>query len=170
MSAAAPAVPAERPPRHARVAGLRVLLVEDNALNRLIASTMLRENGVAVVEAGDGEEAVAIVESGATAFDLVLMDLQMPGISGYEATRRLRKRHDAAGRQLKFKMWAFPYLTIATIIAMAAILVSMAIREDTRSQITLGLISWATLLLVFALTKPYRTKARPELAVDAEAR
>ena len=82
----------------------------------------------------------------------------------------LRKRHDAAGRQLKFKMWAFPYLTIATIIAMAAILVSMAIREDTRSQITLGLISWATLLLVFALTKPYRTKARPELAVDAEAR
>ena len=66
--AAAPAVPAERPPRHARVAGLRVLLVEDNALNRLIASTMLRENGVAVVEAGDGEEAVAIVESGATAF------------------------------------------------------------------------------------------------------
>ena len=94
--AAAPAVPAERPPRHARVAGLRVLLVEDNALNRLIASTMLRENGVTVVEAGDGEEAVAIVESGATAFDLVLMDLQMPGISGYEATRRLRKRHDAA--------------------------------------------------------------------------
>ena len=93
--AAVPKVPPERPPGRAQVAGLRVLLVEDNALNRLIASTMLRENGVTVVEAGDGEEAVSIVESGGAAFDLVLMDLQMPGISGYEATRRLRKRHDA---------------------------------------------------------------------------
>jgi signal transduction histidine kinase/ActR/RegA family two-component response regulator len=93
---AAPAMPPRYPSRRAVVAGLRVLLVEDNALNRLIASTMLRENGVIVVEVGDGEEAVAVVESGAGPFDLVLMDLQMPGITGYEATRRLRQRHDAA--------------------------------------------------------------------------
>ena len=79
----------------------------------------------------------------------------------------VRKRRDAAGAQLKFKMWGFPYLTILTIIAMVAILISMAVRADTRSQITLGLISWAALLLVFFLTKPYREKARPELASDA---
>lgn len=70
----------------------------------------------------------------------------------------LRRRADREGRELRFKMWAFPYLTIFTILAMVAILVSMAVRPDTRSQITLGLGSWAVLLIVFRLIKGYREK------------
>ncbi|HRC18800.1 MAG: amino acid permease [Actinomycetales bacterium] len=75
----------------------------------------------------------------------------------------LRRRADAAGVTLKFRMWLFPWLTIASILAMVAVLVSMAVREDTRSQITLGLASWAFLLIVFRLIKGYR-----ERVVDAE--
>ncbi len=70
----------------------------------------------------------------------------------------LRRRADAEGRRLRFRMWGFPYVTIMTIVAMVAILVSMAVREDTRSQITLGLASWAGLLLVFRALKGYREK------------
>jgi GABA permease len=80
----------------------------------------------------------------------------------------LRRRAQAEGRVLRFKMWGFPYLTIATIVAMVAILVSMAWRDDTRSQITLGLASWGVLLLVFWLLRGYRTKA-PELVQDMPA-
>jgi len=70
----------------------------------------------------------------------------------------LRRRAEAEGRELRFKMWGFPYITILTIIAMVAILISMVVREDTRSQITLGLGSWAFLLIVFRLIKGYREK------------
>ena len=71
----------------------------------------------------------------------------------------LRRRAEAEGRTLKFRMWGFPYLTIFTILAMVAILISMAVREDTRSQITLGLASWAALLVLFRLLKGYREQA-----------
>ncbi|WP_347353840.1 amino acid permease [Intrasporangium sp.] len=70
----------------------------------------------------------------------------------------LRRRADREGRELRFKMWLFPWLTIAAIVAMVAILVSMAVKEDTRSQITLGLASWAALLIVFRLIKGHREK------------
>ncbi|MBK6885551.1 MAG: amino acid permease [Tetrasphaera sp.] len=80
----------------------------------------------------------------------------------------LRRRAQAEGRVLRFKMWGFPYLTIATIVAMVAILVSMAWRDDTRSQITLGLASWGVLLVVFWLLRGYRTKA-PEVVQDMPA-
>ncbi len=70
----------------------------------------------------------------------------------------LRRRADAAGTPIVFRMWLFPWLTISSIVAMVAILVSMAVREDTRSQITLGLASWAFLLIVFRAIKGYREK------------
>jgi CheY-like chemotaxis protein len=73
--------------------GTRVLMVEDNAVNMTIAVAMLEQWGVAVEQASDGELAIAAVEQAARdgrPFDLVLMDVQMPVMSGYEATRRLR--------------------------------------------------------------------------------
>ncbi|MEI2776287.1 MAG: amino acid permease [Tetrasphaera sp.] len=81
----------------------------------------------------------------------------------------LRRRAEAAGQVLKFKMWGFPYLTILTMIAMVAILISMAWRGDTRSQITLGLASWAVLLLAFRAIRGYRLKGsvEPETAPPA---
>jgi PAS domain S-box-containing protein len=82
-----------------RLRGARVLMVEDNAVNMLIAVAMLERWGVEVGQAMDGREAVESVEMAAAQgkpFDAVLMDLQMPVMSGYEATRALRER--AAGQ------------------------------------------------------------------------
>ena len=73
------------------VAGMRVLLVEDNEINCEIVEFMLREAGAEVVTANDGKAAVdAFTASNPGAFDCVLMDLMMPVMSGYEATRVIR--------------------------------------------------------------------------------
>jgi PAS domain S-box-containing protein len=93
-----PAAAASTVPGHeaAALAGMRVLMVEDNAVNMLIAVATLRRWGVRVTEACDGHEALAAVEAAPQPFDAVLMDVQMPGMSGHEATRELRLR--PAGR------------------------------------------------------------------------
>jgi len=82
----------------ARLQGMRVLMAEDNPVNMTIAVAMLEHWGVRVTEAHDGAQAVRAVEQAQQAgspFDAVLMDVQMPVMSGYEATRRLREQHDA---------------------------------------------------------------------------
>ncbi|MBP6764777.1 MAG: PAS domain S-box protein [Rubrivivax sp.] len=76
-----------------KLVGARVLMVEDNPVNMMIAVAMLERWGVTVAQAEDGREAVAAVQQAAAAgqpFDAVLMDVQMPVMSGHEATRALR--------------------------------------------------------------------------------
>ena len=70
-------------------AGVRVLLAEDNPVNQKLASAVLEGMGLAVDIAADGGEAVAAV--GGKAYDAVLMDIQMPAMNGYEATRAIRR-------------------------------------------------------------------------------
>jgi len=65
-------------------------VVDDNEINRLIATTILNEFGVLVTEVENGEEAVKIV--GSSVFDLILMDIQMPRLNGYEATEIIREK------------------------------------------------------------------------------
>lgn len=74
--------------RVATAPGARVLLVEDNPINALLARTLLTREGCTVDHARAGEEALAAVKVGA--YDLILMDMRMPGLSGVDATRRLR--------------------------------------------------------------------------------
>lgn len=74
------------------IAGMRVLLVEDNEINCEIVEFMLRDAGAEVVTARDGKAAVdAFSASAPGTFDCVLMDLMMPVMSGYEATRVIRR-------------------------------------------------------------------------------
>lgn len=76
---------AELPP------GLHVLLAEDNDLNRELACELLQLHGLPVLTAANGNEAVECAARVEQPLDMVLMDMQMPGMDGLEATRLLRR-------------------------------------------------------------------------------
>ncbi|ABK46011.1 Hpt sensor hybrid histidine kinase [Magnetococcus marinus MC-1] len=73
------------------LSGCQILLVEDNEINQQVACELLQGEGVTVVVANSGQQAVDRVLSGER-FDAVLMDIQMPGMDGYEATQVIRKQ------------------------------------------------------------------------------
>jgi len=96
----------------------RILLVEDNEINQQLACELLEKAGMRVAIAQHGGEAIQFVQR--IAFDAVLMDVQMPEMDGYEATRRIRAL--PAGRDLP-------------IIAMTA----AAMRQDQESCLAAGM-------------------------------
>ena len=108
--------------------GRRLLLVEDNELNREIAQEILSNYGFAIDTAENGAEAVEkIAGSRPGEFDLVLMDLQMPMMDGYEATRQIRALKDKA-------------LASIPILAMTA----NAFEEDRKAAMEAGMDGFAT--------------------------
>ncbi len=110
------------------ISGLRVLLVEDNPVNRLLARLLLLHHGALVTEATTGVEAVACVR--AEPFDVVLMDIQMPVMNGLQATAAIR---------------ALPDTTRATVPILA--LTANAFRSDTERYLAAGMDG--------CLTKPF---------------
>ncbi|MBI5589083.1 MAG: response regulator [Deltaproteobacteria bacterium] len=90
-----PALSATLEPNGARahLGGARVLLVDDNAVNRMIAGELLEDAGMAVDVAVSGKQAVEKVKR--AAYDLVLMDIQMSEMDGYETTRQIRELDSA---------------------------------------------------------------------------
>ena len=75
---------------------LRILLVEDNPANQKLANYILQDRGHVVEIAGDGQEAICLTEK--NRYDVILMDVQMPGMNGLEATAVIRKRKDDGRR------------------------------------------------------------------------
>jgi CheY-like chemotaxis protein/HPt (histidine-containing phosphotransfer) domain-containing protein len=72
------------------LANIKILLVEDNEINQEVAQKMLQNFGAVVTLANNGKEAVDMVSSGANLYDIILMDIQMPIMGGYEACRIIR--------------------------------------------------------------------------------
>jgi two-component system sensor histidine kinase/response regulator len=116
--------------------GMRVLLAEDNAVNRLVATRMIEKRGHEVMVAVNGREAVEMAAE--EAFDLVFMDVQMPEMDGLEATRSIREREKATGHHLP-------------IVAMTA----HAMKGDRERCLDAGMDDY--------LTKPIRTPELTEL-------
>ena len=108
----------------------RVLLAEDNLVNQKLASRLLQKRGFEVTIAGDGQ--AALDELGKESFDLVLMDVQMPNMGGFEATAAIRQREKTTGLHIP-------------IIAMTA----HALKGDEERCITAGMDAY--------LSKPIRT-------------
>jgi CheY-like chemotaxis protein len=105
------------PPRYP-LAGQRLLVAEDNPVNRLIITALLQRLGAEVVEAEDGEQAVAIARAQAQRLDGVLMDLHMPKIDGLRATALLRA--EAATAQLPIHAFTAAVLDQERQAALAA--------------------------------------------------
>ena len=80
------------------LSGNKILLVEDNRINQLVVAKMLRKLGIEVITADNGFEALDAFED--SYFDLVLMDIQMPGMDGYRATAEIRKSTDPRKRDV----------------------------------------------------------------------
>ena len=81
--------PASDPTRARRASKGRVLIVEDNTVNQRVFATILKREGYDVELASDGEQAIAALDR--SAFSLVLMDIQMPGVDGLTATHQIRR-------------------------------------------------------------------------------
>jgi signal transduction histidine kinase/ActR/RegA family two-component response regulator len=98
-ASAAPRPAAAAPPVVDGVRSQRILLVEDNIINQRVATAMLVKRGHQVTLAQDGQEAVSRLER--ESFDLVLLDLQMPGMSGLDATAAIRARERRTGGHVR---------------------------------------------------------------------
>ncbi len=103
----------------------RVLLAEDNAVNQTLAVRLLEKRGYSVIVAGDGRTAVEAFEKGQ--FDVVLMDIQMPGMDGFAATAAMREKEKFTGGHIP-------------IIAMTA----HALKSDKERCISAGMDGYVT--------------------------
>jgi signal transduction histidine kinase/CheY-like chemotaxis protein len=114
----------ERAEAAPKVLGLRVLLAEDNPVNALLAKSLLKRNGCHVDAVGNGAEAIAALE--AAPYDLVLMDVHMPVMDGFDATRAIRLKGGRVGQ--------------TPIIALTA----AAMEEDRRACKAAGMTDFIT--------------------------
>ena len=140
----------------ARLRGANILLAEDNPFNQQVAAELLEETGATVALANNGREALALLFK--KRFDIVLMDVQMPEMDGYEATRRIRATSRLAGQK---------------VIAMTA----NAMAEDRERCLASGMDDFISkpidpdqIVLVLAKWLPDRAGITPEEGLVADLR
>ena len=131
--------------------GQRVLMVEDNEVNRLVLEDMLQRYGCQCTTASNGVEALALLAAGH--FDVVLMDVQMPVMDGLEATRKLRAREAAEG------------LPHQLVIALTA----NALSGDREMCLAVGMDDYLTKPVTFASLSAAFGRWLPPPAQEAEA-
>jgi len=90
--------PSDRPELPGAVRPLRILLAEDNPVNQKVAVRLLETQGHSVVPVSTGAELLEVFPRGS--FDLILMDVQMPVMNGYDATRAIRAREWSTGKHI----------------------------------------------------------------------
>jgi signal transduction histidine kinase/CheY-like chemotaxis protein len=141
LTVSSPPHPSASPtsPGHSRLTGLRVLVAEDNEVNQQLTTHVLQGLGHVVTIVGDGQQAVNALED--NTFDLILMDVQMPGKDGLAATREIRGLEQSSG-------------THVPIIAMTA----YAMKGDREKCLAAGMDAY--------LAKPVR---QPELVSAIQA-
>jgi CheY-like chemotaxis protein len=115
----------------------RILVVEDNSVNQLLALTMLRKLGYSAHAVANGREALVAL-SGPTSYDLVLMDCQMPEMDGYQTTQAIRKQEQNTGKHIP-------------IVALTA----NALKDDEQKCLMSGMDDY--------LSKPIRKSALAEV-------
>nr|WP_326531443.1 PAS domain S-box protein [Rhodoferax sp.] len=136
---------------HSQLSG-HILVAEDNAINQQVIKNLLSRLGLQMTLVSDGEAAVSCMESG-TAFDLVLMDIQMPVMDGYAATARIRAWEQDAGRTPKIP-----------IVALTA----DAFEEDHQRSLAAGMDDFLTKPVAFdTLTSTLARWLTPQKTVDA---
>lgn len=82
------------------ITNLNVLLAEDEYINRTLAVALLERAGWHVTTAENGNEVLDLLQKSAETFDLILMDIQMPGLDGFAASRAIRKQEELSGRHI----------------------------------------------------------------------
>jgi len=115
------------------MAGETILVVEDSALNRKLVETVLQAHGYRLLHAVDGEEAIAMATREQP--DLILMDLQLPKVSGYDAIRVLKSQPETA------------HIPIAALTA-------HAMDYERQQALALGCVDY--------ITKPINTRTFPD--------
>ncbi|MDA1131751.1 MAG: response regulator, partial [Proteobacteria bacterium] len=138
LAGAAVSGPNRPVPGHDVLAGLRVLLAEDNELTQDVAAQMIRAAGGEIVIAANGAEALQKVGEYPGAIDVVLMDLQMPGMDGAEAAQRLREVYEAS--ELPIIAFTAHALTEERDRAMAAGMNDYLVKPVTRDRLIQALV------------------------------
>ena len=137
---AAPALPAP-PPTGPRLTGLRVLVVDDSAMNRDVAERALMLEGAIVTLAADGRQAVELLTSRPTAFDALLMDVRMPVMDGLTATRLIR--HELGLTDLPIIAFTAGVMTAEQQAARAAGANDVLAKPVDLERMTAVLLRWA---------------------------
>jgi CheY-like chemotaxis protein len=141
-------------PQVSGVRPLRVLVVEDNSINRVVVREMLERDGHSVEEAHDGQEGVAMTQR--RAYDLVLMDISMPVLDGVEATRMIRAAEEP-GR----------HVPVVALTAHALPGEIERFREAGLDDVLVKPISRASLAAVLASVSGHGTTGEPAARAEA---
>ena len=149
--APAPARPSTGGAPLSALLGCRVLIAEDNRVNQLVALNLLQRMGVRADAVANGAEALAALEL--TPYDIVLMDVEMPEMDGFEATAAVRERERAGDRRIP-------------IIAMTA----HALREDRQRCLAAGMDDYVSKPIDKRLIEEALLRWAPRRAAQATAR